>query len=180
MPLVNFKCVGTRLDLHGLVAPRPRDGHLHRLLEELESVDLLDRILGALQVVKDHEGLALGLEILLGYNVDDIAKLGEDDPQLVDDGFDLDPFFEILHVDTVSLSAKKSHGASVCNDTHVDIGGSAAILCLMTFFRCQKSKSRLILDWRDGIAKKKTRLGKLDSDDSPDGDTFTYDTKGLL
>lgn len=61
--------------LHSRIAPRLRQGDLHRLAEQVEAIDLLCSLLGRLWVVEDDEGLALCLQVGLGNDVDDISKL---------------------------------------------------------------------------------------------------------
>jgi hypothetical protein len=60
---------------------------------------LLDGCLRALKVVKDHEGLALGLEVLLRYDVDYISKFLKNGPERIGQCVGLDALFEILYVD---------------------------------------------------------------------------------
>lgn len=65
----------------GGVAARSGKSDLHGLIEELEALDLLDGLEGGLGLVEDDEGLALGLQVGLGDNVDDVTILGEDGGQ---------------------------------------------------------------------------------------------------
>lgn len=86
------------LHLHRLIAARLGLGQAHGLVKQREAVRLVNRLGGAGLIVKDDKRLALGLEVLLGDNVDDLAKLGEDGAQRARQGLNLDPFFEILDV----------------------------------------------------------------------------------
>lgn len=70
---MGFEFVVGVLPADGGVASRLREVEEHRLLEELEALDLLDGALGGFYFVEDDESLALGLEVRLGDEVDDIA-----------------------------------------------------------------------------------------------------------
>lgn len=85
--------------LHGRIAPRPGQRHLHGLLEQVEAVGLLCGLLGRVGVVIDNEGLAFRLQVCLGDDVDDIAELGEDLVQGILEGVDFDALLEVSHVD---------------------------------------------------------------------------------
>jgi hypothetical protein len=92
-------------NLYRLVAPRPRHGEFHRLVEEIESLNLLDGLLRTLWVVEDDKGLSLGLDILPGQDVDDVAELREDDLEGIRECLRLDAFLQVLHIDTTDWSA---------------------------------------------------------------------------
>lgn len=83
------------------VASGASEGELHGLVEEVEALDLLDGLQGGLRLFKDDEGLALGLQVGLGDDVDDGAVFGEDGVEGGLEGFGLDALFEVAHVDTV-------------------------------------------------------------------------------
>lgn len=85
----------------GGVAPGPRQRQVHGLLEQLEALDLVDGGLGGFRLVEDDKGLALGLEVGLGHDVDDVAVLGEDGAQGLLENVGLDALFEVAHVDAV-------------------------------------------------------------------------------
>lgn len=82
------------------VAPRPRQGHHHGLLEQLEALEFIDGSLSRLGFVKDHKGLALGLEVGLGDDINHIAVFGEDGAQGVLEGLWLDALLEIAYIDS--------------------------------------------------------------------------------
>lgn len=82
------------------VAPRLRQGHQHGLLKQLEALKFLDGGLGRLGLVKDHKGLALGLEIGLGDDINHIAVLGEDGAQGLLERLWLDALLEIAYIDS--------------------------------------------------------------------------------
>jgi hypothetical protein len=84
---------------HGGIAPRASQGNLHRLVEELEALHLVNGGQRRLRIVEDDEGLTLGLEVRLGYNVNDIAKLGKYCAQRLFERLRLDAFFEVAYVD---------------------------------------------------------------------------------
>lgn len=98
-PLVLLKLIlGSEL-LHCRIAPGPGQRHLHGLLEQVEAVGLLCRLLGRLGVVKDNKGLTFRLQVGLGDDVDDIAKLGEELAEGILEGVDFDALLEVPHVD---------------------------------------------------------------------------------
>lgn len=74
---------------------------LNGVVEEVEAVGLVDGLQGGLGAVVDDKGLALGLEVFSCDDLDDVAKLGEDDVQGGLEGFLLDALFEVSHVDAV-------------------------------------------------------------------------------
>jgi hypothetical protein len=84
--------------LHGCIAPGLRKGEVHRLLEELEALHIIDSLLGALDGGKDNEGLALGLEVRLGHNVNDLAVLREQLLQRLAELVGLDALLQVAHV----------------------------------------------------------------------------------
>lgn len=61
--------------LHRRITPRLGQGDLHRLVEEIEPVDLLDGLARGLRVVVNDKCLALCLQMSLGHYVDDISEL---------------------------------------------------------------------------------------------------------
>jgi hypothetical protein len=77
-------------------------GELHRLLKDLESLDLIYGCLGRFGVLKDDEGLALSLEVGLSDNVDDVAILGEDSSESLRQDVWLDALFKVPYVDAVT------------------------------------------------------------------------------
>lgn len=102
-----------RLEDRG-IAPGPRQRQVHGLLEQLEALDLVDSGLGGFRLVEDDKGLALGLEVGLGDDVDDVAVLGEDGAQGLLEDVGLDALFEVAHVDAVGGGARVwSVGCSV-------------------------------------------------------------------
>ena len=66
------------LSQNGCVALRFRIVEHHRLIKKLKPVDLIDCAGRGLDVVKDNERLAFGLQVGLRNNLHDIAILGED------------------------------------------------------------------------------------------------------
>ena len=73
------------------------------LPKELEAIDLLGGFVGGFGVLEDDEGLALGLEIRLGYDVKNIPILGEDCLQSLLERLWLDALLEIADVDAIQL-----------------------------------------------------------------------------
>lgn len=117
------------------VAASTRQGEVHGLVEELEALDLLDRFQSRLLVVEDDKRLALGLEIALGDDIDDIAVLGKDDLEGFLERLGLDALFKVAHVDPVNgiLLAGLAVGLGMhlnmpgCEETYVVTGGLEAI-----------------------------------------------------
>lgn len=126
---VSFKFFLTAIHLDSLVASAARQRDLHRLAEELESINLLNSASCAFGIIENDESLTLGLQILLGNDIDDVAELREYCPQGIRQSLELDALFQVLYIDTIDQSADDLHVACrVCNDTHVEIGVSEAIL----------------------------------------------------
>lgn len=98
-PLVLLKLVLVPIANHGRIALGPGDGEVHGLVPELEALDVLDGLGDGFGVVVDDKGLALGLEVLLGHDVNDVAIVGEDDLERVDQVGELDALLEVPHVD---------------------------------------------------------------------------------
>ena len=93
-----------------LLAPILQDGRIasssgqrqvHRLLEQLEALDLLDGCLGGFGLLENDKSLALGLEVGLGDNIDDVAVLGEEGVQSFLESVRLDALLKVAHVDAV-------------------------------------------------------------------------------
>ena len=51
------------------ITPGFGQGNLHRFVEQLETLDFIDRCYRGLRIVKDHEGLSFGAQIGFGNNV---------------------------------------------------------------------------------------------------------------
>lgn len=90
--------------LDGGIASGPGEGDLHGLIEQLETLDLFDGLKGGLGLFKYNEGLALGLQVRLGDDIDDVSILGEDGSQSGLQSFGLDALLEIPHVDAIQVS----------------------------------------------------------------------------
>jgi hypothetical protein len=104
--LVVLKLLVVAGALDGGVAAGAGQGDLHGLLEQLEALDLLDGALGGVGAVKDDKGLALGLQVRLGDNVDDGAILGEDGLERGTQRLGLDALLEVAHVHTAHKRAR--------------------------------------------------------------------------
>jgi hypothetical protein len=63
---------------HRGIASGARQCELHRLVEELKAMDVLDGGLRRLGLVKDDKSLTLGLQVCLGHDVNHVAILGKD------------------------------------------------------------------------------------------------------
>lgn len=63
--------------LHSSVAAGAGESELHGSVKKLEALDVVDGLLRALHGVEDDERLTLGLEVRLGYDVDDFTIFGE-------------------------------------------------------------------------------------------------------
>lgn len=84
---------------HGGIAPGARQRKMHWLLEELEALDVLDGCLRRLGAVEDDKGLALGLEVRLGHDVNHVAIFGKDGAERFLERFRLDALLEVAYVD---------------------------------------------------------------------------------
>ena len=100
--LVAIKLVLVARLQHGSIAPGAGQGDLHRLVEELEAVDVGDRGLGRLGGVEDDKGLTLGLEVGLGHDVNHVAIFGKDGAQRLLERFGLDALLQITDVNPTS------------------------------------------------------------------------------
>jgi hypothetical protein len=74
---VALKLILVTRPLHACIASRLRKSQLHRFIEKLETLHLLDRLLRAFHAIKHNESLALRLQVRLCDNVNDLAILGE-------------------------------------------------------------------------------------------------------
>ncbi len=63
---------------HGGVAAGARQGDLHRLVEEIEALDVGDGGGGRLGGIEDDKRLALGLEVRFGDDIYHVAIFGKD------------------------------------------------------------------------------------------------------
>lgn len=105
-PLVQLQGLLVLKLLHRRVAPGPRQRDLHRLVEEIKPVGLLDGAARRVGVVVDYERLALRLEVRLGHDVDDVSELGEDGVQGLLQGLGLDALLDVADIDTVRRGDK--------------------------------------------------------------------------
>lgn len=64
--------------LHGSIALLAGERDLDRVVEEVEAVGLVDSLQSSLGAVVDDEGLALGLEVGLCDDLEDVSEFGED------------------------------------------------------------------------------------------------------
>lgn len=83
------------LPLHSFIRPCLCKVQAHLLPEKFEALHVVDRILRAVHIVVDDEGLALALETLLRDNLDDVAELVEQSVERLDQGGDLDTFVKV-------------------------------------------------------------------------------------
>lgn len=102
-PLVQLKLILIPRLQNRSVAPRPRKRELHRLVKDLEALDLLDGLDGGLGAVEHDERLSLRLEVALGYDVDDRSVVGKHGMQDLFESLGLDALLEVPHVDAVRV-----------------------------------------------------------------------------
>lgn len=100
--LVRVKFVLVARLHHGGIAAGARHGDVHWLFEELEALHILDGSLRRLGLIKDDKGLALGLEVRLGHDINHVAILGKDGAQRLLEWLGLDALFQIADVDPAS------------------------------------------------------------------------------
>lgn len=87
------------------IAPRLRIIQHHRLLKQLEAIHLLNGASRCLDTVEDDKRLPLGLQVLLGDYLDDVAIFLEDLLQSFLQLVDLDAFFEVADLDYSRIRA---------------------------------------------------------------------------
>lgn len=92
---MRLQLITTTLSQNRRIAPRLRIIQHHRFLKQLEPINLLDSVRSRLNIVKDDEGLALGLEVGFGDYLDDGAIFSEELFQGFFEVFDFDAFLEI-------------------------------------------------------------------------------------
>lgn len=93
---------------YGSVTPLSSQRAYHRLIKEVEAISLLGCQTRRFVVVKDDESLAFRLEVGLGYDVDDFAKLGKDGAQSLLERIGLDALLEVADIDAVKNQARGS------------------------------------------------------------------------
>ena len=71
---------------------------MHLLPEKVEALKVVDRILRAVHVIIDDEGLPLALKALLRDNLDNVAELVEESVERVDQGGDLDALVDVANL----------------------------------------------------------------------------------
>lgn len=96
---MTLKLILVARPLHTRITPRLGKRQLHRLVEQLEALHLLNRLLRALHAVEHNERLALRLQVRLRDNVDDLAIFGEQLGQRFFELGDFDVLFEVADVD---------------------------------------------------------------------------------
>lgn len=104
-----------RRSLHKSITPRLRKRELHGLAKEVETLNILDTLLRALDVIEDDERLAFRFQVRLGDYIDDLAVLGEE----LCEGFDklggLDALFKVADVNAgVFVSAWTGETECTC------------------------------------------------------------------
>lgn len=93
MSLVRFELFLTAVHLDSPIASAARQRDLHRLVEQLEPINLLNSAPCAFGIIIDDKGLALGLQILLGHDIDDVAEFREDRSQSFRQSLEIDALF---------------------------------------------------------------------------------------
>jgi galactokinase len=88
--------------LHSSIWPRLREIQAHLLSEEVEALEVVDRVLRAVHIVVDDERLSLALQALLCDDLDNGAELVEKSMERLDQGGDFDAFVEVA--DLLGLS----------------------------------------------------------------------------
>jgi len=123
--------------LHRHVRPRLGKVEMHLLVEDVEPLQFIDRILRRVDRVVDNEGLPLRLDILLRDDVDDVAILGEDLAERLDQKWDFRALVEVADLARV-VSGLNARGVCRVQSSYVDPIG--AVSCgsetLRLFVRC--------------------------------------------
>lgn len=98
MLLVCLKSFLAILSLHSSIRSRLREIQAHLLSEQVETLQVVDRILCAIHIVVDDEGLALALETLLRDDVNNRAEFVEEAVERLDQGRDLHALVEVANL----------------------------------------------------------------------------------
>lgn len=93
--LVRLQALLSVLPLYSFIRPRLCKVQAHLLSEQVEALQLVDRVLRAVHVVVDDEGLSFALKTLLRDNLDNVAELIEESVERLDQGRDLDVLVEV-------------------------------------------------------------------------------------
>lgn len=104
-PLVRLEILLGPVSFDGGVGPGAGQGQVDGLVKDLKALNLFYSALGGGWVVKDDKGLALGLEVGLGNNVDDVAVLGKDCRQRLLEHVGFDALLEVADIDTTRIIA---------------------------------------------------------------------------
>jgi len=83
------------LSLHSGIRSCLCEVQAHLLSEEIEALEVINRILRAVHIVVNNERLSLALQTLLCDNVDNGAEFVEESVERVDQGRDLDALIEV-------------------------------------------------------------------------------------
>lgn len=108
---MNLKLLIPSIPQHSSIASRFRIVQNHRFIKEVEAVDFVNRAGGGFHVVEHNERLALGLQIGLRDDLDNVAIFREDlvqsDLQLID----FDSLFQVADLDITGLWLVRAPGA---------------------------------------------------------------------
>lgn len=96
--LVRLQGLLSILPLHGFIRPRLCKVQAHLLSEKVEALKVVDRILRAVHIVVNDEGLTLALKTLLCDDFDDVAEVVEESVERVDQSRDLDVLVEVANL----------------------------------------------------------------------------------
>ena len=99
MSLVCLQRLISILFSHGGIRPGPRIRKLHRLPEQVEVLQNLDRFGRLVRGLEDHKGLPFGFHILLGDDVEDSARVAEGVAEFFDEARDFDFLVEVADLD---------------------------------------------------------------------------------
>jgi hypothetical protein len=103
--------------LNRSITPRLRKLQSHRLIKQIETLYLIDRLLRAFYAVENDESLAFGFEVCLCDDVNDFAVFGEEFCESFFELLDLDALFEVADVDSMKYGERlvdgKGRGAGV-------------------------------------------------------------------
>ena len=92
---MNLQFILPTLSQNRRIAPRLGEIQHHRLIKEVEPIDLINGIRSRLNAVEDDKCLALGLQIGLRDDVNDVAIFREDFLKRFFQLVDFDSFFEV-------------------------------------------------------------------------------------
>lgn len=101
-----LKLLFGRISLHDNIAFGLCELQVHRLIEQIESLNILDCLCCGSWIFEDYESLSFPLQTALGYDVEDGAIFAEDLAQVFNQIGDLDALFKIADLELSQLQSR--------------------------------------------------------------------------